>query len=227
MRLLITIAALLAMAPMAMADMHRFVTVQGFGSVDVVPDAAVVDLGVNHQARTAREAMDRVGQASGSIIAALQSLGIAEADIRTSNLSLNQVFDRRNNSNEPPRVVGFVASNRLSVHVQNVDQLGEVLDQSLEAGANTFNGIRFEISDPASAMDQSRRAAVADALERAAVYAQSAGVELGEIVEISESTPARSPGPMIRTESLQAASVPIAPGTQAVSAQIWLKIALR
>ena len=66
--------------------------------------------------------------------------------------------------------------------------------------------------------------AVADGLDRAATYADAASIELGPILEISESGPSASPVPMMAAEMRLADSVPISPGTNTLIVQIWITI---
>ena len=209
------------------SDSHRFIQVQGMGQVEVVPDMATVNFAINHQERTAQQAFGKVADSSNRVIAELKAAGIPEKDIQTNGLSLNQVFDHRNSNNEPPKLVGFFASNRLSVRVRDIGGVGPIIDRIIAAGVNSFQGIAFEVSDPTAAQNASRRAAVDDAMAKARLYADSAEVTLGDVMEISEVGANQPSGPIMRVESMRADSMPIAPGTQSINVNILLKVSLR
>ena len=208
----------------AAAAQERLIQVDGVGEVQVTPDMATVTLGVNHQAGTAEAAMAAVSRDAREIFERLTVFGIDEGDIRTSGLSLNQMYEQRSSSNAPPKVIGFSASTQVTVISHDLDRVGALLDQLVKAGANSINGIFFGISDPTAAMRAARRAAVEDALDKAALYASAAGVALGDVVGITESGATPFRGPMMRAEAMMADAVPIAPGTETISARISLTI---
>ena len=213
-----------AFAQSASAEQTGIITVKGEGLVEVVPDMATVSLGVQHQADTAMRALALVGKDITKITRKLAEFGVEERDIQTTNLALHQVYDRRNSTNQPPKVIGFSASNQLKVTVRDLDRIAEILDGIFDAGANNFNGISFGSSSPADALTLARQKAVRDALDRAATYATAATLNLGQILEISESGPTESPLPVMRAEMLRADSIPISAGTTGISVQIWLRI---
>jgi uncharacterized protein YggE len=73
------------------------------------------------------------------------------------------------------------------VRVTSLESLGFVIDRVLSEGANQMDGLVFGISDDKALRYQARKAAVADAISKAQLYALAAGVELGHVQEITES----------------------------------------
>jgi hypothetical protein len=67
---------------------ERLLSVNGSGTVHVVPDQALFNAGVTFSAPSVREARASANQAMTGVLAALHDLGIADTDIRTTNLSL-------------------------------------------------------------------------------------------------------------------------------------------
>ena len=51
--------------------------------------------------------------------------------------------------------------------VRNLDNVGDAIDNSLAAGATTFDGVSFRVDDPAKAEAQARAAAMAQAKAKA------------------------------------------------------------
>jgi uncharacterized protein YggE len=96
----------------------------------------------------------------------------------------------------------------------------------LEDGANRFSGLNFGVQVPGPLQDQARQAAVAEALRKAQLYADAAGVELGEVMSISENTAQYGP-PMARMAADMAEAVPIAEGELSLSQSVTLVIALK
>ena len=204
----------------------RHISVTGQGSLVMAPDMATITLGVQNNAQTARAAMRANSAALGKVVDGVQSLGVAEKDIQTTGLSLSPVYERRNNSSQPPRLTGFSASNMVTVRVRDLAQLGGLLDRVVELGATNCRGLHFDISERSDALNEARRAAVADAMARAQLYADAAGVDLGEVISINESgvSPIRSQ--RLAVEALAMDAVPISPGELTISANIGLTIAL-
>ncbi len=103
----------------------------------------------------------------------------------------------------------------------HLNALGSVLDASIADGANTLNGISFDLAEPRPAQDEARKAAVADARARAALLVEAAGGKLGKIVSITENSGYGSPMPMFKSDAA-AAPVPVASGQIGLSASVTI-----
>lgn len=219
------VAAMMAVPAAGWADMVRHITVTGEGVVAAAPDMATISLGVQHMADTPEIAMMQTAQASQAVVSRLKMMGIAEADMQTSNLSLHQVenYDRNNQ----PRIEGYRASNSLRVQVRDLDQLGPVLTAVLQDGANNFGGLSFGLSEPRPAQDAARQAAVKDALAKAALYAEAAGVELGNVVSISEGGGHDAPMPMMRMEMAVGSDMAVEAGELSLNQQVTVVLELK
>lgn len=225
MRPLLVVLCCLWAGLAAAQDGPRSLTVSGTGSVAATPDMAVITLGVTQQGADPATAMDATSTATAAILRRMVELGIAAADIRTSDLSLSPVYDSRPAPDGVPRIVGYQAANMVTVRLRALDQLGPVLARALEDGANLLGGLSFGFADPAPLLTQARQAAVADARLRAETYAEAAGVSLGAVLRLSEATDP-GPGPMMRMMEA-AASVPVAAGQSEISATVQMVFALK
>lgn len=134
------------------------VTVTGEATVEAVPDMATISLGVTTMGDTAAAAMAANTTALTAVMARLKAAGIDDRDLQTSNLSLNPNWT--SDGNNGSKISGYMASNQLSVRVRALDSLGGVLDAVISDGANTLNGISFDVSSPRPAQDAARKAAV-------------------------------------------------------------------
>ena len=74
----------------------------------------------------------------------------------------------------------------LSVRFRTKRGPGDVLDAAISAGANNIYGVNFSVSDPDAVMAEARSKASADAMARAEELAALNGVEVGELISISE-----------------------------------------
>lgn len=175
------------------------------GEVDVAPDMATINLGVQTEAPTAEAAMQANARQMNQVMTALRRAGVAERDIQTSNLNLSAQYDYQ--QNEPPRLRGYQASNQVTIKVRDLARLGAAVDATVSAGANQINGISFGLSDPTAAENAARQAAVRNLRAKAELYAQATGYRVGRLVTLSEGTSYSAPQPpmpymaMARAES--------------------------
>ena len=204
------------------------ITIEGRGEVTAVPDMAQINSGVTTQGATAREALDANSAAMAELIAELKAAGIEARDIQTSGFSVNPnyVYTEERDANGyslPPKINGYQVSNTVSVTVRALDTLGAILDKSVTIGANTVNGVTFGVADPSALYDDARKAAFADAREKAELYATAAGATLEDIESISETQGFNSPQPVamysMRAEAA-AADVPVEGGELAFSINV-------
>ena len=200
LNLLVVSAALaLPLATSALAD-GNFITVTGEATVEVTPDMATISLGVTTTGANAVEAMAANSKALQTVIDRLKASGVEARDLQTANLSLYPNWASGGESYSAQSIADYTASNMLNVRVRALDTLGSVLDASITDGANTLNGITFELAVPGPALDQARVAAVADARARATVLVGAAGTKLGKIISVTENVGYSTPSPMFRSE---------------------------
>ncbi len=86
-------------------------------------------------------------------------------------------------------IVGYQVSNLLTVKVRDLDSVGAIIDQVTEAGGDLtrFQGLSFTIEDNEALQDEARAAAIEDLLAKSSQVANLTGVELGQLVFITES----------------------------------------
>lgn len=198
------------------------ITATGTATAEAAPDLATLSIGVTTQAETAAAALEANSAALAAVMARLTASGIEARDMQTSNLSLFPVWS--DGSTSAPQMTSYSASNLLTVRVRALDSLGAVLDASVADGANTLNGLTFELADPEPALDEARRDAVAAARARAELLASAAGLRLGRVLAISEGGVSQGPMPMFRAEADSA--VPIAGGELGLSASVTIQYEL-
>jgi uncharacterized protein YggE len=222
------VAALFAAPALAESDFPPAISVTGQASISVPPDLAEVDGGVATDAKTAREASDANNTAMTKVLAALKSAGIEDKDVQTSRLSLQPQYGSQVASRSGPSViVGYRASNRVTVKVRDVNKVATVIDTLVGAGANDIGNVSFSVSQASKLLDDAREKAVADARRKAEIYAKAAGVTLGAPLSISEEG---APQPMFRAKMampMAAAPTPIAQGEETLSVSVSVTWAIK
>ena len=225
---LLTLAIVLLGAPalaQTPADYPAAISVTGEAQISVPPDLATVDAGVATDARTAREASDANNAAMGKVLTALKSANIDAKDVQTSRLSLQPQYAP--NRSGPSPVVGYRASNRVTVRIHDVSKVANVVDVLVGAGANDIGNIAFAVSQASKLLDDARAQAIADARRKAEIYAKAAGVTLGAPLSISEEG---APQPMFRAKMaapMATAPTPIAQGEETLSISVAVTWAIK
>lgn len=206
--------------------MLKTLTVSAVGSVTAKPDMARISSGVVSEAKTAREALSANNEATARLIAALKKAGIAAGDLQTSSINVSPRYSH-SSQGRTPQIDGYAVTNELSVVVRDVKRLGDILDEIVTLGANQIGGLSFEISDPASLKDEARKSAIAEARRRATLYAEAAGVTLGEVVTITEGSAHIPPRPLVMARAAMAESVPVEAGSQRLEIEVTVTWSLK
>lgn len=204
------------------------IAVEGTAEVRSDPDVATVRLGVVAQAPTAQAAQERASRTANAILAAVRGLGVPAAQVQTSDLSLSPLYPNNPRAgNEEPRIVGYQATNTVSVRLEAMDQVGRVIDAGLQAGANRVDGVDFALRDEGPARSRALAQAVAQARQKAQAIAAALGVRLGEVLAAEEGgggevTPKFALRGGVAAMAAEAAT-PISAGQIAVTATVTLR----
>jgi uncharacterized protein YggE len=161
----------------------RTLNVNGLGSTYLTPDIAYIYIGVHSEGATASEVVKANKDQTNAVLDALKQAGVDEKDLRTTNFS---IWPSQQYSPEGT-VTGtvYMVDNTVYVTVRNLDGLGDLLDDTIAAGANSINSIQFDVADKTAAVKEARAKAVEDAKTQAQELADAAGVKLGEIQSVS------------------------------------------
>ncbi|MGZ8310541.1 MAG: SIMPL domain-containing protein [Allosphingosinicella sp.] len=197
------------------------------GEVTRVPDIARINAGVVTQAPTATEAIRQNAARMQAVRAALRRAGIADRDIQTSSINLQPNY--RYAENQPPQLVGYQASNDVSIKFRDIADTGGILDALVAEGANQINGPTLGIDQPETALDEARTRALANARARAELYARALGMRVSRVLAVSETGqvfPPPRPMMMMRDGAANQASTEIAPGEQTLSVTLTVSFEL-
>ena len=200
----------------------RTLSVSGSGVAYLTPDIAYINIGVRTENQDAARAVSENNARSKKVSDAIKALGVDEKDIQTTNFSIypQQDYDRDGN---PTGKITYKVDNTVFVTVRNLDLIGDLLNAVVAAGANSINGIRFDVADKTAALSAARKAAVENASVIAAELAESAGVSLGEVQSITTYS-SDVPAPVYMDAgvggAVMAESVPVSPGQMNITVQV-------
>jgi len=215
------------------ANAPAWIAAQGIGEVRVAPDRAVVRFGVQEQAPTAQKAQGAVNDVMAKVVAELKKLGVPANKISSDRINLYPVYaqQRPGEYDQEPRVVGFRASNTLRVELAlggKDPAVGKILDGAIGAGANSIEGVSFQLADDGPQRLKALRLASEDARTKAATIADALGGKLGKLREASEG--GVSVGPiqpmMMKMDMARSAGTTVEPGEITVTASVSLRYEL-
>lgn len=197
-------------------------SLSAYGEAKVVPDMATITLGVTTDAPSAAQALAANADQMARVMASLKRAGLAERDLRTSQLSVNPQYAYE--QNQPPRLTGYQASNQVTITARDLKRLGQTVDAAVGAGATNVNSISFGLLDPTAAENAARLAAVRALQAKADLYAKAVGRPVLRLVNLSEGTSfdVRPPSPimMAAPKASFRAETAVSPGEMQVRVDI-------
>lgn len=204
----------------------RTLSATGTGKIYITPDIAYIDIGIHTENVDISVALSDNNNQAQNIVNTLADLGVDLIDIQTTNF---YVYPMSNYGTD-----GMVTSkyysvdNSVNVTVRDLSKLGDLLDAVVGSGANTINGINFDVQDKAAATAQARDLAIQKAKDEAQAIAQSAGVTLGEIQNISIANSGSSAATAYDMGlGGSSSSVPISTGQLLISVDAYISYTLK
>lgn len=178
-------------------DQKTLFSVSGEGSVAVKPDIAAVSMGIAVQDLSVTQGQKRANETINKTTKVLTDLGVTEKDIKT--ISYN-IFPNYNYIEGKQTLAGYNINIDLKVLVRDFERLNRVIDAATASGVNQIGGVSFDVEKKEDALNQARAEAVKKAKEKAARLAGLAGLRLGKIVNLQESSAGERP-PYIALEA--------------------------
>lgn len=208
---------------------HLIIT-YGSGAIHVRPDSLVVDVGVEARASSVDGARRQAATSMRSVIDALGGLRLEALTLDTRMINVSPIYGP-GRDDRPPAIVGYSASNHLTVRLEGVPENelaghgSRIVDAALGAGANQVSSFDVYLSDPTPAEDEALAEAVRDATHDAEVVARAAGVTLAGLASL-EQAPGMHLVPRAVTLSAMA-STPIEIDDIVVQSNVTAKFAFR
>lgn len=160
------------------------ISVSGEGKILAKPDIGRISIAVTNEAKSVGEAQGQSTAAINKIVAFLAASKIDDKDIKTTNYSINPVYDYYKGKQT---LRGYQVSQNLEIKIRDLAKAGDIIAGAAENGANMLGGLSFTIDDPEAIKEQARQKAVANAREKAKALASGLNVKLGKLINYSES----------------------------------------
>lgn len=198
------------------------ITVQGNGSSSATPDQATITIGIVTSASTANIAEQQNADIATNIQNKLIDLGIDQDKISTTRYTFYPTYD--NEKYKTNEIVAYNVNNTVSATITDLTKIGNIIDASIQAGANTINSIDFTIKNDKLIKQNALQSAVKDAKSKAEVIAKALDKHIVNVLTVNENGTSIESHNFSRL-SLKAASAdsistPITPGTTNVNANV-------
>ena len=203
----------------------RGITVQGTGTVKMVPDAVRISVTTNVFLGSSKEALAKSSTVAAAIRGVLTANAIATKDITTARINVNPEYIY--SQDKAPAISGYRATQNFSVVVRKTAIAGTILDQIVDAAGDnaTIDGATPFLLDSEKAMASARALAVGKAKAKATTYAKLLGVKLTTVQYLNEVNASYNPMPILYAAKASADSAPtqIDVGQQDVSISVEVR----
>ncbi|MCX6055876.1 MAG: SIMPL domain-containing protein [Chloroflexi bacterium] len=206
----------------------RTLSSTGVGEVYLVPDVAFVYIGVRVDADDVSTALSNNNIQAQAVAQAVKDLGVEAKDIQTTNFNVYPTQDYDTTGAISRKY--YVVENTVYITVRDLTKLGQILDAVVRSGANTINGVTFDVQNKEAANAQARDLAIKNAIAEAESIAASAGVSIGDLQSISvyfngssDSMYGKGGGGMMASTS----SVPVSAGQLVITANASLSYEIK
>ena len=152
------------------------IVTEGSGWYEQVADRAELQVGY---AGTGRDRSTAVAELGKRVAAAEPAFGLRGVSVQHRRLAVHDQWRGH-------RVVGCRATEDITLRLDDVGALDEVLAAVVAGEPATLNGPNWQLTDPAAARRTAQARAVADARDRAEGYAAALAGRLGALLRLSE-----------------------------------------
>ena len=172
----------LAILPILTASTNAFadskIIVTGEGEICLIPDTAIVSVGVESLNESLIAAQTENSSSMNALVGVLKELGVLEENIKTKGYNVYQRYDYT----QGEKLIGYQVSNYLEFKTKDVDNVGSIISKLMENGANRFSGVTFTLENSEEAYKQALSKALENAKNKAsALYGGE--LEIKKIIE--------------------------------------------
>lgn len=223
--ILLTMSAFVTGGGAGLVTPVRTLSVTGTGRSVIAPDIATINIGVHTENANASEALASNNSQAQNVADALKKIGVDQKDIQTTSFSIYP--QQKYGPNGENLGNYYTVDNSVFVTVRDLTKMGDILSAVVAQGANSINGIQFDVADKTKASSDARKAAIADARKQAEELAASAGVTLGQVQTISmnmvnQVVPMYQASAKAAADGTSVTSTPISGGQMTISVDVYI-----
>jgi uncharacterized protein YggE len=228
LRLILFAAIAAAPAPLAAAQLvSDTIVASGEAQIRVRPDTASIDIGVVTASSTAASALRANSSEMARVLAAIREIGIPDAAMQTSNFSIDaQHPHNRAGEEDETRTVGYAVTNKLTVTVNDLSKVADIIDSAVRAGANSANSATFGLKARGALADKVLFNAIRNARHNAEIMAAAQNLRIGRMLTASDENSSIEGGLTIAQPD-GIANTPVLPGEVTIEAHVTAVFSMR
>lgn len=173
-----------SLPPAAVCDSSRSIQVSGTAVVNVTPDRALIQLGIQSNGATVSKVEAANSETIARIVNAVKAQGVDARDIATDWYVIEPIYEEYSSL----RIKGYRINNTIAITLREIGKVNRVLGAALNAGANQVLNVELYTSDLRRYRDQARQLAMKAAQEKARAMAGAVGTDTVCVLNISENT---------------------------------------
>lgn len=174
-------------AVQAPADVERpgQMTVTGTATLEVSPDCADLTMTISADGTRPGAATTQVDAKERALVAALEKIGVAAADLKLSTVTLEPVYEPNPEGWAQIKVHAYRAQITVTATTHDFGKIGEIMDTGASAGVSALSS-QFRNSDLPGLKKKVRDMALAAAKDKAHQTADGLGLKLGRVISVNE-----------------------------------------
>ncbi|MDK2866884.1 MAG: uncharacterized protein PWP51_957 [Clostridiales bacterium] len=203
------------------SEIQNTVVVNGTGTMQVAPDMATINIGVQTQNEDANIAQQENAKLMDQVVSAIKAQGIAAEDIKTAQYNLYKTSDYSSSTDK--RKEYYVANNTVNVIVKDIDKVGSIIDVASSNGANNINNITFSVEDDSAFYQEALKLAMTNAKGKATAIMSTFGKTPSIPQQVNESSSGGSivyNTEAVRALAMDSVSTPIESGQITITAKV-------
>ncbi|OPL11572.1 MAG: hypothetical protein AVO34_08465 [Firmicutes bacterium ML8_F2] len=207
------------------ADSPSLIQTYGEAEITAEPDQAKISIAITTRSTSAEEAVEKNAMLANAVLDTLKNYGLANEELKTGSYTLHTYREWIREQPAPEEeIIYYQATNEIIATTDRLDDVGEIVDLAVKAGANNINYISFELQDPQDLLMEALKAATEQASRKAEAIAESAGQKISALHSITEErteyTPFRMREMPQEEMAMGAASTPITPEDVIIRASV-------
>jgi hypothetical protein len=187
------------------------ISVTGEGKIKVIPDRAVINVGVQNFGKDAKEVKALNDETVDKVIKFLKKSGINASDYKTDNVSLNRSYDYEKKKQN------YQANQSIAITLKDLSKYDEIMMGLNDAGINAIQGVEFKSSKMEELQKDARKKAMLNAKQKAEDYVSVLGQKIGKALLISDNTQTYYPQPMYKNSMMVSESMPTGAGQETLA----------
>lgn len=164
------------------------ISVSASASRTISPTYALLSLGISTSAADVGQAKVENDRVMSAVVSRLQALGVTKNNIKTSYFNVNPQYDYSANNGGANKVKGYTVTNRVTVRINDLNNVSKIIDGTVNAGATSVDSLQFNADITPDLTDQLITEAVKNGRHQADVVAAAAGERVGQLKSANVST---------------------------------------